>query len=234
MKLFKLTNSRNQTFNHTYWGENITHTIPKKNQGKKLCTMEVLHAYKSLNLALLLNPIHSDFKDFKVWDAEGDVVVEDWGKVGCWELTTLKQLKLPDWYRDEWEGKRVRIRFAILCAEKVLKYFEEAHPEDQRPRKAIHAARDFLKATEPGKLKVDAHNISEVSKVAADAANDAAAHSASGAAACAAYTAALSADAASDDIAAYTAYTAARTTDDYSKEIDFLVLADKAVSKENI
>ena len=35
-------------------------------------------------------------------------------------------------------------QFAIECAEKVLPIFEKAHPEDDRPRRAIEVAKDFL------------------------------------------------------------------------------------------
>ena len=35
--------------------------------------------------------------------------------------------------------------FAILCAETVLKYYENKHPKDKRPRDAIEAAKKYLK-----------------------------------------------------------------------------------------
>ena len=40
--------------------------------------------------------------------------------------------------------KEQAVEYAILCAEEVLFIFEEKHPNDQRPRKAIAAARRWL------------------------------------------------------------------------------------------
>ncbi|OGG02408.1 hypothetical protein A2Z33_05095 [Candidatus Gottesmanbacteria bacterium RBG_16_52_11] len=36
--------------------------------------------------------------------------------------------------------------WAIDCAERVLPYFEEQYPEDQRPRKAIEALHEWIKS----------------------------------------------------------------------------------------
>jgi len=73
------------------------------------------------------------------------VVVEDYGKVGCFELTTKKQIPLPEWHINENKRKDVIILFAILCAEAVLSVYENKYPTDDRPRKAIEAAREYLK-----------------------------------------------------------------------------------------
>jgi hypothetical protein len=37
------------------------------------------------------------------------------------------------------------VAFAILCAEAVLQHFEKDYPADDRPRKAIEAAKEYLK-----------------------------------------------------------------------------------------
>ena len=77
------------------------------------------------------------------------------------------------------------IALAIYSAELVIKYFEDKYPDDKRPRKAIQAARKYLK------------NPTLKNKNAADAAAHAAhaaahaAHAAAYAAAHAAYAAAL-------------------------------------------
>jgi len=240
MKLFKLTDFLSKTYKNTQWGKNVTHSVLKERQGTELCSPEVIHAYKNLNLALLLNPIHSSFSSPKAWEAKGKVVSEDWGKVGCWKLTTLEQLDIPDWYTDKYKRKRVQVRFAILCAEKVLKYFEDICPDDQRPRKAIEAAKDFLKASKTKRLRIRNADFVVVARGASDAAYNAAYDAgkkgyfnhinASDAATVAAHAASSIGSAAS---AARTASAANRITyKDIKLTINFSTLADKAVSIE--
>lgn len=63
------------------------------------------------------------------------------------ELTyILETLGIADaiWALRSLEGKGKEIRlFAADCAESVLHIFEKEHPDDDRPRKAILAARDY-------------------------------------------------------------------------------------------
>ena len=41
--------------------------------------------------------------------------------------------------------QRSLVRWAALCAEHVLPYFEREHPSDDRPRKSIQAARAWVR-----------------------------------------------------------------------------------------
>lgn len=63
------------------------------------------------------------------------------------ELTyILETLGITDaiWALRSLKGKDKEIRlFAADCAESVLHIFEKEHPNDDRPRKAIRAARDY-------------------------------------------------------------------------------------------
>lgn len=63
------------------------------------------------------------------------------------ELTyILETLGITDaiWALRSLEGKDKEIRlFAADCAESVLHIFEKEHPNDDRPRKVIRAARDY-------------------------------------------------------------------------------------------
>ena len=112
MKLFKLTDKDNETHGGTLWGAGVSHRLHLVT-GPRLCSGDVIHAYDDLNLALLLNPIHGAFEPFHIWEAEGEVVVRDWGKVGCFELTTVKQISPPDWWYDQ--SSEVIKRFAQFC-----------------------------------------------------------------------------------------------------------------------
>mgnify|MGYP001599669529 CR=1 FL=1 len=143
MKLFKLTNLDGLTKKNTQWGDNVTVSLPKK-ENPRLCTSVVIHAYKDINLACLLNPIHGDYNPYRIFEAEGEIVVEDWGKCGCFSLTTISEIEKPDWVSGGKEME-IKIMFAILCAEEVLHFFENQFPSDKRPRKAIKAAKKYLK-----------------------------------------------------------------------------------------
>ena len=95
-------------------------------------------------------------------------------------LTKLVEVR-PDWAN--WlMGKTLDrnnlTRSAIFSAELVLDIFEKKYPKDDRPRKAIQAAKDFL----DGKIDRNAANAAYAA-YAADAAADAAANAAAYAAA---------------------------------------------------
>lgn len=143
MKLYKFTKQDETTYGgSTKWGEGITHEKPVK-ANPYMCSPDVLHAYKNMNLAYLRNPIHADITSPILWEAEGDIVTEDFGKVGCFKLTTVKKLETPEWVGST-KATDVRVEFAILCAEAVLENFESKYPDDKRPREAIEAAKNYL------------------------------------------------------------------------------------------
>ena len=89
-----------------------------------------------------------------------------------------------DYFEFTMEELREVARFAVQSAEEVLGMFEEATPDDPRPRAAIAAAREFAHGARRTKLQrvtaSDAHRAakeapSEAAKHAAHAAGDAAA-----------------------------------------------------------
>ena len=94
------------------------------------------------------------------------------------------------------DGKDKEIRlFAADCAEMVLPIYEKEYPNDYRPRKAIHAARDYANGLiSAGELVVARADASAAADVAM---TKRAAASAKWAAASAAWDAALAAGAAS-------------------------------------
>lgn len=146
MKLYKLTDqdgyTRRRESGETKWMKKFTLT-KKPCKDPQLCSSDVIHAYTNANLGFLLNPLHANLKTPQIWEALGEIVVKDWGKVGCFSLTTTKKLKTPDWVKKY--PQNVQIWFAILCYELVLKYFRKNSFEDDRPRKAIEAAKEYLK-----------------------------------------------------------------------------------------
>jgi len=206
MKLYKLTDQDGNTQNSTHWDVSITHKH-KKVANPQLCSGAVFHAYTNLNLAFLLNPSHANISNPRVWECEGTPAVQDWGKVGCFSLTITKQLETPAWIKSDKAGL-VMVSFAILCAEAVLSIYEIKYPNDDRPRKAIEAAKKYLRHP-----SADAARAAYAAYAAADAA----------------YAAAYAADAAVY-AAAYAADAAARA----DTSIDFGALADKAVIMQEL
>jgi hypothetical protein len=149
MQLYKLTDidgyTRRGQRGETHWAEG---TVVSKEpvDNPELCTDQVVHAYTNPTLALLFNPIHACLEDpFLLWEAEGDVVAQDWvDKVGVFGLKIARAMPLPEWYTDLEKRKRVQMAFAILCAEAVLPVFEKTCPDDDRPHKAIQTAKAVL------------------------------------------------------------------------------------------
>ena len=242
MKLYKLTDQdgytrRSQT-GQTKWSAGFSMELPTI-ENPELCTIQVIHAYKNINLAFLLNPNHANISCPRIWEAEGNVVCEDWGKAGCFKLTTTNEIPTPAWIKSH--KKAVLVRFAILCAESVLKHFEDKYSRDKRPRQAIDAAKEYIE--NPSFNAADAAEAADAAARAAYAAADAAASAAARAAtytyaaARAAYTASAAASAAyAAASAAYAARAATYTytytytaADAYAYQIDFGKLADLAV-----
>jgi hypothetical protein len=113
------------------------------------------------------------------------------------DLISKNKHRWAHWLITRLLTKETRIKYAIFAAEQVLYIFEDKYPEDDRPRKAIEAAKEYL--NNPNAAAYDAAYAAAVN--AANAAH-AAAHAAVNAAAHAAYAAVNAA------VNAYAAYAA--------------------------
>jgi len=213
--VFKLTDENGQTKGDTQWGKNISHTA--KGNSKELCSDGFIHYYTHPLLAVLMNPVHADFKSPKLWEAEasGKIINEPF-KSGCKTLTTIKKIPLPEISRVQ------KIAFGILCAKEVCKgkawnkWADKWLSGKDRSRESADAAAD------------DAYNADDAYAAAAYAlaADAAAAYAAAYAADAASYDAARAANAAAD------ARAAARAAADaaYAESINFIELAEKAMT----
>ena len=114
MKTYKLTNKNGKTKNNTQWGPNITHSSTGNH--KSLCSNGWIHFYTNPFIAVLMNPIHADFKSPKLWECEtsGEELHEEL-KSGCKTLTTIKEIPLPEISNVQ------RIAFSILCVKEIYK-----------------------------------------------------------------------------------------------------------------
>ena len=118
MKLYKLTKQDGSTHNGYDYAGQLIHEKPYK-ENPSLCSTDVFHAYKNANLAFMLNPIHANIVSPRLFEIEGDIVAEDWGKVGSFRQEVIKELPIPDWVRGK-NANKIRVYFAILCAESVF------------------------------------------------------------------------------------------------------------------
>jgi hypothetical protein len=61
-----------------------------------------------------MNPIHSDIKNPRLWEAEGKIAIRD-GQLqcGCKTLTTIREIPLPE------ITTKMLVRLVILCAKEV-------------------------------------------------------------------------------------------------------------------
>lgn len=80
------------------------------------------------------------------------------------------------------QDQKVLALWATDCAERVLPYFEKTRPRDKRPRKAIKAARDWVKGRitvgEARKAALAAHAAARTTRGAAQYAARSAGHAA--------------------------------------------------------
>ena len=114
MKLYKLTDGDGKTRNDTQWGPGVSHSSTGEGE---LCGPGWIHAYEHPLIAVLMNPLHADFKNPRLWEAEGEIAIRD-GQLqcGCKTLTTIREIPLPEITAE------MRVRFAILCAKDVCAY----------------------------------------------------------------------------------------------------------------
>jgi len=113
MKLYKLTDKEGKTRNDTQWADGVTNEAKKSGKGE-LCSEYYIHAYTHPLLAVFLNPIYGDIKDYRLWEAKGRIAKTDYGlKVGCKSLTTIKEIEPPQVTLVN------KIAFGILCALEV-------------------------------------------------------------------------------------------------------------------
>lgn len=139
MILYKLTDAKGQTRGETQWGVNITHIAKDPDCLPRLCTGTIIHAYRTPIMAVLMNTVHACFLQPRLWEAEGEVAVDDGTKVGCRELTTLKEISLPRMTIEE------RIEIAVRCAMAIFKgrqFTEWANRWLDRTDRTTPAARD--------------------------------------------------------------------------------------------
>ena len=226
MKAYKLTDANNKTKNNTQWGENISHTATGKDD--YLCSDGWIHFYTNELIAVLLNSVHANFPNPHLWEGEteGEHCHEPL-KSGCKTLTTIKQIPLPE------ISVTQKVAFGILCGKEVCH-------DEQWNKWADNWLNNIDRSPETAADVAYAVIWSAVARAAADAwfAAAAARVAAADARVAAYYTTRTAADAAAARAAAaaHAAYYAARAAwsaagaSAAGKKIDFIVIAQKAMS----
>lgn len=130
-----------------------------------LCSEYWLHFYTDPLLAILLNPIHANFTNPRLFEADcSGLFKDDKGlKVGYTEATLIKEIPLPTITSEQ------KIKFAILCTMEIHKdpnWTEWANNWLSGKDRSIAAARDAAARA--------AARAARAARAAADAAADAA------------------------------------------------------------
>jgi hypothetical protein len=114
MKKYKLTNQELQTYKDCQWEIGVSKTTSGEGN---LCSSGWLHYYDNPLLAILLNPIHADIKNPRLFEckAEGKHLSDRGLKGGCTKMTLIKEITVPE------ISKEQKIAFGILCSLEVYK-----------------------------------------------------------------------------------------------------------------
>jgi hypothetical protein len=91
MKTYKLTDENNQTRGGTQWGPGICHTAI--GDGEELCSDGWIHFYTNPLIAILMNPVHANFLNSRLWECEtSGAELHVPLKSGCKTLKTVKEI----------------------------------------------------------------------------------------------------------------------------------------------
>ena len=115
MKKYKLTDQDMRTHNGFQW--ELGKEVITDGDSKKLCTKHWLHYYHHPLLAVLLNPIHANIDNPRLFEAKAlGKHLDDKGlKGGCTKMTLVKEIELPEITLNQ------KTAFGILCSLEVYK-----------------------------------------------------------------------------------------------------------------
>ena len=113
---YKLLSQKMTSRNNTKWEIGKAIEISKEFSGNELCSNQLLHCYASPEIAVVMNPIHANISEPRLFRIRcSKILADDGTKQGCKKQTLLKELPLPEISVEQ------RIKIAILCATEVYK-----------------------------------------------------------------------------------------------------------------
>ena len=120
--LIKLTNADGTTRGKTPWvvGETVSVDEALRVDGAPLCSHAYLHAYASPDMAVFLAPRHGWIRWARAFVVQGDIIAEEWDKVGCHELRVVAEVDLRR------PGRCQVVAFARACADAVARLWDSA------------------------------------------------------------------------------------------------------------
>ena len=140
-------------------------------KGNELCSPDVIHVYDHPLKAAMFNPIHANFVNPRLWEVRvSKIVANDKRKVGVKSCTTVKEIPLPEITTEQ------RVKFAIYCALEVyhnkayVKWANDWLTGKDRTRVAAEAAAEAA-ARVAWAAEAAAEAAARVARVAAWAAN---------------------------------------------------------------
>lgn len=112
MKKYKLLSQDMTSYGGFEWVLGKTYEIEKP--GNSMCTDQVFHFYDSPEIAALMNPVHANIENPRLFECEvPGIVTHDGLKGGCKSMTLTSELPVPEFSTEQ------RVKFGILCAKKV-------------------------------------------------------------------------------------------------------------------
>ena len=111
---YKLTDQDMQTHQGFQWVLNKKQTIDIP--GNHLCSDEVFHFYDSPEMAVLMNPIHANIKNPRLFKVSCNQVSHDGTKGGSKWMVLKQEIALPVFTTNQ------KVAFAIYCS---LSYYKE-------------------------------------------------------------------------------------------------------------
>lgn len=113
---YKLTDQNMKTWGGFQW--ELGKWAPPLDGGGDLCTEHWYHFYASASLAILLNPVHANFDQPRLFEAEvkGKSLDEGDLKEGWTEARIIKEIDIPKMSTEQ------RIKIIVLC---VLEMYSE-------------------------------------------------------------------------------------------------------------
>ena len=115
MKLYKLTDKYGRTRGGTQWGPGVTHSA-KGSADQELCSDGWIHAYEHPLIAVFMNPVHGNFANPLLWEAEGEIGKRQQLECGVRELTTVRAIEVPVLMTTQ-----QRVKCGIGCAASICR-----------------------------------------------------------------------------------------------------------------
>jgi hypothetical protein len=114
MLKYKLTTKNMTTYDLCRW---VVGETKITSGAGELCGSGWLHYYHSPELAALLNPIHANIANPRLWEvkAEGKHLYDRGLKGGCTRMTLLREIPMPQYTSEQ------RVEFGIRCALKAYR-----------------------------------------------------------------------------------------------------------------